>query len=291
MSIWVLGATNTDHSFQLNAPLRMHDSNPVSDHVSLGGVGYNIAHHLDQLTSDSQFVTAFNDALSLTRVTSVSVAQPPAYYAVVDTDMTVAFAAMDGLESLEVTPILTALNALKKTDTLVMDLNFPAALLKTVAKETPAKIWVEATSAHKISKVDALLPYVHGIKLNRIEAQTWMNNDDTDKATEHLARLDLQEIVLTLGAAGAVHMTDEIIHYQDVAPFKAVHLSGVGDAFMAGFLLGDDSQSQMQSAFTLAALTAGSKSATIDALSLDQFMQERKQRDVRIQSRRPRRPQ
>lgn len=285
-----MGATNEDHSFTLKAPLRMADSNPVEDTITLGGVGYNIAHHLLALDPDALFITAFDRSLDHDRITTIKTNQAPSYYAVMESDMVVAFAAMDVLETLTAAPFLPALKALKKGDVCVSDLNFPEPMLRELFQATKASLWVDATSAHKVTKLHALTPYLSGVKLNQLEASIYTGEQDIDRILLALEKSPIPDIILTLGENGMIHIKDEVIHYQDAGPFEARHLSGVGDAFMAGVILASE-EVHFETAFALAAFTAKHPSATPPSDTYPLLNQERKNRDVRIQKRSLRRTQ
>lgn len=284
----IIGATNEDHSFGLKAPLRMADSNPVEDTVTLGGVGYNIAHHLLALDDDAHFVTAFNRPLDHVRITTIKTDQAPAYYAVMESDMRVAFAAMDVLETVTAEPFMPAVQSLKKGDVCVSDLNFPEGMLRTLFQSTQASCWVDATSAHKVQKLHGLTPFLTGVKFNQLEASLFTGEEALDAIIDALEKSAFPEIILTLGEKGVVHLKDEVIHLVDDGPFEAMHLSGVGDAFMAGVILAPD-EPTFDTAFALAAFTAKHKGATPPIHAYHSLNQERKTRNVRIQKRRPRR--
>ncbi len=289
MSILTLGATNLDHTFRLKAPLRMGDSNPVHDAITLGGVGYNMASSLEKLTPDSHFLTAFDRPIHLKRATVIPLNQAPAYYAVMEEDMTVAFAAMDALETMDVTPFLPALKALTPEDTLLMDLNYPEAFIEQVLEITSAKIIVEATSAHKILKIKPHLKRLYGLKCNALEAMALTGTATIEAAIAELEQTAIPLILVTLNAEGAIVIHEDVTHYQDHAPFLAHDLTGVGDAFMAGYLAAPEAP--VEGAMALSALMARKRGATDPDLNPKTWTQERKQRDVRIQTRRPRRPQ
>jgi sugar/nucleoside kinase (ribokinase family) len=289
VSILTLGATNLDHTFRLKAPLRMGDSNPVHDTITVGGVGFNMASHLEKLTADSHFLTAFDRPITLQRATVIPLDQAPAYYAVMEDDMTVAFAAMDALETMDVTPFLPALKALTPEDTLLMDLNYPEAFIEKVLEITPAKIIVEATSAHKIMKIKPYLKTLYGLKCNALEAMTLTGQAHLASAIDALERTVVPLILVTMKDEGAMEIKESVTHYQDHAPFVAHDLTGVGDAFMAGYLAASDAP--VEGAMALSAMIARMSGATDLDLTSKTWTQERKQRDVSIQTRRPRRPQ
>lgn len=290
MTRLIIGATNTDHHFHLKAPLRMGDSNPVRDHVTFGGVGYNVAHHMRELDPSSTFITAFNRPLTSARTQTILTDHAPAYYAVMESDMVVAFAAMDALQTVPVAPFLEAVNTLAATDRLIADLNFPEAFLREVFQASKAPIWVDATSAHKAEKLHRVSPFIQGIKLNQLEASVFTQTSTRAATINALAQSPVPEIVLTLGPEGIIHIRDDIVHLKDAGPFNPLNLSGVGDAFMAGMMLVPDDP-LFDMAFALAALTASYDTATPPVDAYATITPERKHRDVRILTRRPRRPE
>lgn len=286
----VIGATNLDHTLQLKAPLRMHDSNPVTVHPALGGVGFNLMSHLAALTDEAHFLTAFKGPLPFASYTAIPLKKTPAYYAVMASDMVVGFADMDDLETLQPSPFLDPVKALKKDDMLLADLNFPVAFLAPLFEASKAPVYVDATSAHKVAKCVALMPHLTGLKLNRVEAESLTKKTDLESIIRVLETYPIPEIIVTLGPAGIVHVGQDVIFYHDQAPFDAFNLSGVGDAFMAGLYARMDAF-RIERAFALAALTARSSSTTVPGLTDQALEKERSQRHVIIQKRRPRRPQ
>lgn len=290
MSLTILGATNEDHTFSLEAPLRLKDSNPVKDHMSLGGVGFNIAKTLELFKEESLFLTAFDDSIkALFRNIIIETTEKPSYYAVINHDMEVAFAAMESLKYVNGDVFIPHLNRLEKEDILCADLNFETDLLIRLFKETKAKIYIEATSAHKVLKVHSLIPFIYGLKLNMLEAKVLTHQNEVENILNELEKMPFKEIILTAGDMGVYLINETITHYQDQTPFEQVHMSGVGDAFMAGYLLKSTSVfDQIHHAMTLAYLTAKSDQSTIPSLDIQKFMKEKEKRHVRILSSRPR---
>lgn len=290
MSMTVLGATNEDHTFTLKSPLRLKDSNPVRDEKTLGGVGFNMARTLEIAGADILFLTAFDEPLkAYFKKIIIEKAEKPSYYAVIDNDMEVAFAAMDGLKALKGDVFMNALKTLKEDDILLSDLNFETSLLKTLFENTRAHIYVEATSAHKVFKVKTLIAYLYGLKLNELEAKILTEKEDLEEAIRELETWPIKEIVITCGACGAYIIDNHVTHFQDQAPFESIHMSGVGDAFMAGFMMEYDSAlDRIKNAMTMALLTSQVESSTMPDLDLIKFKKTKEKRYVRILTTRPR---
>lgn len=290
MSITVLGATNEDHTFTLKSPLRLKDSNPVSDEITLGGVGFNMARTLEIAGADIHFLTAFDESVkAYFKNIIIEKTEKPSYYAVIDNDMEVAFASMDGLITLKGDSFTSVLKTLKKEDILLSDLNFETSLLKTLFEVTNARIYVEATSAHKVLKVKTLIPDLYGLKLNELEAKILTEKENLEEAIHVLETWPIKEIIVTCGACGAYIIDEQVTHYQDQAPFDSIHMSGVGDAFMAGFMMKNDSPiERIKNAMTMALLTSQVKGSTMPSLDIEKFKKEKEKRHVRILTTRPR---
>jgi sugar/nucleoside kinase (ribokinase family) len=203
--------------------------------------------------------------------------------------MEVAFASMESLKLLKGDAFIPHLKGLEKEDILCADLNFEVDLLTRLFKQTKAKIYIEATSAHKVLKVHSLIPYIHGLKLNLLEAKVLTNQIEEEDVIIELEKMPLKEIILTAGEKGVYLINDSVTHYQDETPFEPINMSGVGDAFMAGYLLKSPSTfDQIRVAMTLSYLTAKSTQSTIESLDNQKFVKEKEKRHVRILSSRPR---
>lgn len=290
MKITVLGATNEDHTFTLKEKLRMKDSNPVSDHITLGGVGFNIARTLELTENPLSFLTAFDSSVKpLFKDIIIEEIPKPSYYAVLENDMEIAFASMDSVSIIKGDAYIPHLTSLSKEDILCADLNFEVSLLKSLFKNTHAKIIVEATSAHKVLKVRELIHYITGLKLNLLEAQILTKKESFEEIITALEKMPLKEIILTCGNCGAVVINETVTHTQDTAPFDSVNMSGVGDAFMAGFLIPhENALDQIKNAMTCAYLTAQSFQSTMIELTLKDYKKAKEKRHVRILFTRPR---
>ena len=66
----VVGGVNMDVGGTAFRPLMPADSNPGRVHISLGGVGRNIAHNMALLGLDARLVTALSDDLYAQRITA-----------------------------------------------------------------------------------------------------------------------------------------------------------------------------------------------------------------------------
>lgn len=296
MKCMIVGATNVDTTLHLERPLRLKDKNPVTVQESLGGVGFNIAMGLSKLVENVHFLTAYdgeNEILneSFQHLITLSVKPQPRFIGVMnEANVEVAFSAMEALDTFSIRPFQEILQSLSAEDLVCFDLNFSVDEIIEMTQCTPARVFIEATSAHKIEKLKDRPLSLAGLKMNLLEAEILTGSTDLETVQRTLEAMDIQTIIVTLGKEGVMIFEDRFwTHYQDQHPWQSTNDSGIGDAFMAGYLAGlmqgDD---PVKNAFTMSYLTAQSATATAPAVTLKNFIKERKKHDVNVIRRRPR---
>ena len=296
MKCVIIGATNVDTTLHLEASLRLKDKNPVTVKESLGGVGFNIAFGVSKLYPDVHFLTAFegeNETLNTAfkHLERLLVKPQPRFIGVMKkAEVEVAFSAMEALDTLSIKPFKKTLESLSPNDIVCFDLNFQTDEILDLIKTTKAHVYIEATSAHKIEKLKTKALSLSGLKMNLLEAEVLTGSTDLRTVQARLEAMDIQTIIVTLGPEGVMIYQDRFwTHYQDPHPWKSVNDSGIGDAFMAGYLVGlIKNEDAVKSAFTMSYLIAQSPQATDPSLTRKIFIQERKHHDVNVISRRPR---
>jgi sugar/nucleoside kinase (ribokinase family) len=296
MKCVVVGATNLDMTLNLEAPLRLKDKNPVTVHESFGGVGYNIALGVSKWVLDVHFMTAFEgqkEPLNKTfqALTILPVSPQPRFIGVMQgSHVEVAFSAMEALDTFSCEAFKEPLRKLHSEDIVVFDLNFPVEEVIDLMKITPAKVFIEATSAHKIEKLRTFDHPIYGLKLNQLEAEVLTEETSLEAITKNLESRPIDTIILTLGALGVmVYKEGFWTHYQDTHPWQSINDSGIGDAFMAGYIAGlVRDEDPIQNAFTMSYITAQYEEATAFDAQLSTLIQERKNHHVDVISRRPR---
>lgn len=296
MKCVIIGATNVDTTLHLDASLRLKDKNPVKVDESLGGVGYNIAYGLSKLVDDVQFLTAFegeSQALSETfpSLFTLYVKPQPRFIGVMkEAEVEVAFSAMEALDTFSIRPFKSILEKLGPEDIVCFDLNFQTDDILALIETTQAQVYLEATSAHKIEKLKHKKLSLTGFKMNLLEAEVLTGSTDLSEVQSRLEAMDIKTVIVTLGKEGVMIYEDRFwTHYQDEHPWKSLNDSGIGDAFMAGYLAGIIKQEDpVKSAFTMSYLTAQSKAATDLTLTLKTFNKERKNHHAHVIRRRPR---
>jgi sugar/nucleoside kinase (ribokinase family) len=209
-----------------------------------------------------------------------------------DAEVEIAFSAMEALDDFSIDAFRSDIASLTKDDILCFDLNFPVTEILQLMDHTDAQIYLEATSAHKIEKLRKYNWQAAGLKLNLLEAEILTGSSDYETVLEELEQLEVKTIILTLGPEGVMVFKDRIwSHYQDQHPWKSINDSGIGDAFMAGYLAGlMRNEDPVLNAFTMSYLVAQSPQATRPDLTLKMMLKERKSHHVNVIRRRPRRP-
>ena len=274
----VVGGVNVDiggHSF---APLVAADSNPGTVRVSLGGVGRNIAHNLTLLGADVRLLTAYGDdahgqkvaascselGIDLSHALCVSGGTTSTYLYLTDEQGEMALAVSDMEICKRITPayLTSQLPLLKNAQVVVADTNIPEESLIWLAENCTAPLFIDPVSTTKAEKLRTILPKIHTLKPNRLEAELLSGvpirtTEDVVKAADALLQKGVHRVFISLGADGVLAaMGDERIILPNV-PGNMVSTTGCGDAFMAAlvwaYLEGTDLKNT-----ALAGLAAGS---------------------------------
>ncbi len=253
----VVGGVNVDIGGRSFAPLVAADSNPGTITMSLGGVGRNIAHNLRLLDADVKMLTAYGDDLNGQRVESSCAAlgidlkqalkipggTTSTYLYMTDPQGEMALALSDmGICDL-ITPAYLAANAalLQNAQVVVADTNIPQESLEYLARNTAAPLFIDPVSTTKAEKLRSLLPYIHTLKPNRLEAELLSGipirePGDVEKAADALLAAGVRRLFLSLGADGVYAADAQQKLLLPAIPGKMVNTTGCGDAFTAALV-------------------------------------------------------
>lgn len=253
----VVGGVNMDIGGKSYNPLVPNDSNPGEVHMSLGGVGRNIAHNMALLGVETRLLTAFGDDLYAEKIAgscgelgidiSGALKIPGAststylYIAGPDGEMEMAVSDMDICK--EITPEYLAgkMHVLNNAQLVVADTNIPQESLKFLAEHCSVPIFIDPVSTAKAVKIKSILDKIHTLKPNKLEAELLSGvkiNDtqDLEKAADILLATGLRRVFISLGSDGvfaADHKEKMIVPCKKVEP---LNMTGAGDAFMAGLV-------------------------------------------------------
>lgn len=253
----VVGGVNMDIGGKSYNPLVPNDSNPGEVHMSLGGVGRNIAHNMALLGVETRLLTAFGDDLYAEKIAgscgelgidiSGALKIPGAststylYIAGPDGEMEMAVSDMDICN--EITPEYLAgkMNVLNNAQLVVADTNIPQESLEFLAEHCSVPIFIDPVSTAKAVKIKSILDKIHTLKPNKLEAELLSGvkingTQDLEKAADILLDTGLRRVFISLGSDGvfaADHKEKMIVPCKKVEP---LNMTGAGDAFMAGLV-------------------------------------------------------
>ena len=273
----VVGGVNVDIGGKSFAPLVAADSNPGTVHVSLGGVGRNIAHNMSLMGTDVRMLTAFGDDVHGQRIAAscaelgidasharrITGGTTSTYLYLTDETGEMALAVSDMEICKKITPTYLAgnLNLLQNAQVVVTDTNIPEESLIYLAENCTAPLFCDPVSTIKAEKLRPILGKIHTLKPNRLEAELLSgvkieSMADVEKAADKLLELGVHRLFISLGADGMyAAMGKERVHLQNL-PGNMVNTTGCGDAAMAAvawaYLEGMDLKQT-----ALAALAAG----------------------------------
>ncbi len=273
----VVGGVNVDIGGSSFAPLVAEDSNPGTVHVSLGGVGRNIAHNLSLMGTDVRMLTAFGDDAHGQRIAAscaelgidasharrITGGTTSTYLYLTDEkgEMALAVSDMEICKKITPTYLSSNLNLLQNAQVVVTDTNIPEESLIYLAENCTAPLFCDPVSTIKAGKLRPILSRIHTLKPNKLEAELLSGvkietMEDVEKAADKLLEMGVHRLFISLGADGIyAAMGKERVRLQNL-PGEMVNTTGCGDASMAAiawaYLEGMDLKQT-----ALAALAAG----------------------------------
>ena len=273
----VVGGVNVDIGGKSFAPLIEADSNPGSVHMSLGGVGRNIAHNLCLMGVDVRMLTAYGEdsngqkvaascaelGIDLGHALRLHDANTSTYLYLTDEKGEMALAVSDMEICKRITPSYLASNLalLQNAQVVVADTNIPQESLEFLAENCSVPLFCDPVSTTKAEKLRPILSKIHTLKPNRLEAELLSgvkihNLEDVKAAADKLLAMGVHRLFLSLGADGVYAAMGQDRLLLPNLPGNMVNTTGCGDAFMAAlvwaYLQGKDLKST-----ALAGLAAG----------------------------------
>ena len=229
----------------------MRDSNPGYLTKSLGGVGRNIAENLARLEVDTTLVTVLgkdegkkmimqNAQEVMLKLSAIGGVKTPTYLSIMDDnhDMVAAIAEMDEIENISREDIKKRDILFKNADYLVIDTNLKQETLEYIFKTYPKETYVDVISCQKGEKIKPFYRYIHGIKLNVLEAKylSGIEDDDIEVIAKYFITQGVNEVYITLGKEGSLFMNREIVKKTPAVEVDVTNTAGAGDAYLAGII-------------------------------------------------------
>ena len=253
----VVGGVNVDIGGRPFGNLVEADSNPGRVTMSLGGVGRNIAHNLSLLGTDVRLLTAYGDDLNGERVAAscselgidlshalrVPGGITSTYLYIADDrgEMNVAVSDMEICEKITPAYLDSRLPLIRNAQVVVADANLSQQTLEFLAENCPVPLFVDPVSTEKAKKLLPILPKIHTLKPNRLEAELLSgvkirSLDDVAAAADVLTEKGVHRLFISLGADGVYAARGDQRLLLPNPPGHMVNTTGCGDAFMAALV-------------------------------------------------------
>ena len=293
--IALLGGINMDVSVHAHSTLRAGDSNPGRVQCSPGGVARNVAENLLRLGLDARLLGVLGDdvfgqalwqfgaAIGLDMCACLTLpGQRTATYVCLhraDGDMDVAVNDMDITDALTPALLQPQQALLRDAAVLVADCNLRPDVWQWLVTEVahPA-LFAEAVSVAKCTRLGDVLPQLHTLKANRLEAQALCGRaiasvQEACDAALALHRRGVGRVLISLGAQGVAWCdADGRCGHRAARAVPVVSATGAGDALMSGLVYGHlqgwPLQEALAWAMACAEITLASTAANAPALSV-----------------------
>ncbi|MBU5435856.1 PfkB family carbohydrate kinase [Pseudoflavonifractor sp. MSJ-37] len=290
----VIGGVNMDIGGRPHQKLVAQDSNPGRVHMSLGGVGRNIAHNMCLLGVDVRMLTAFGDDLYAQKIAAscgelgldishslqVPGASTSTYLFVADEsgDMSVAVSDMEIYDHMTPNYLASQQSLLDDAQLIVFDTNIPAESIRWLADHAKVPLFSDPVSTAKAEKLRPVLGRLHTLKPNRIEAELLSGVEIRDEASLNRAAdvlLDtgLRRVLISMGGDGIFAADHNARCHVPCCPGTMVNTTGCGDASMAAvawaYLEGTDLEGTTRAALAAGAVAMESAETINPAMSAE----------------------
>ncbi len=294
--VTVVGGANVDIGGKPDHILKIHDSNPGTVQISLGGVGRNIAHNLSMLGHSVRLISAIGEdtharhIIESCRELSIDTedcfrtdeAPTSTYLFITDRDgeMEAAISDMRIADLLTPAFVKEKMDIINDASLLIIDTNLPKETVHELAKHAKAPVFAETVSTVKAEKLRDVLSYIHTITPNALEAEILtgkkINPDDEaslKEAADDLLAKGLTQVVITLGAKGAYYSNGTESGFVETLPCNVQSGNGAGDALISamasGFIRGCSFHDTVMLGMAAAAMTVETTATNHPELSYE----------------------
>ena len=249
----VVGALNVDLGGLAAGPLARGDSVPGTVSSCLGGVGWNIARDCALLGARTAFFSLlgrdghenairaegarYGVDLAGCRWTE---APNNRYLYICDErgDVTAAVNDMRLCERMGPELARQCLPELNGFDAVAADANLPAETLAALGAGLTAPLAVDCVSAAKCGRLRAVLPRIHTLKANRLEAETLTGQTSPEACARALLRAGVKRAIISLGAEGILCGEKDGLFHMAAPHVPVADATGAGDALTAALAVG-----------------------------------------------------
>lgn len=250
----IVGGSVIDLFLYPHQMMNLRDSNPGYMKRSLGGVGRNIAENLARLSIDTKLITPLGndhyrnmildqaEKINL-KIFPIEIKETPLYVSIIDEkgEDLIGVALMDEIASITDDQVMIYQDILDQADLIVLDTNLSIGVLKSILIAYKDKTYVDAISGQKAGKLKELLPFIHTLKMNIIEASMIAGFGDEstfglNALGDFFIKQGTKEIFITLGEKGVYYANEEVRFMRSSVKVKAINSTGAGDAFFSGVI-------------------------------------------------------
>ena len=296
----VMGGANMDIQGFPGGPLVPRDSNPGEVKVSCGGVARNIAENLARLGVDVKLLTVLGDdpqgdqliqatgnaGVDTKHILTIPGERTSSYLSILDDqgDMALAVSGMTIMEKFVPEYIRSKDRIIRNASLIILDANLPDLVIEYIGRTYPdIPIFADPVSSSKAKRLGDLLPVIHTIKPNELEAAILAGRSLSEKIPlEETAGLLLKkgvsEVIISLKERGIYYLSREKeIRLPNPRPLPGspVNATGCGDAFLAGlaysYLKGDPPEVRLKKALAASLFTLCHEDTINPHLSADKI--------------------
>lgn len=256
--VCVVGGANMDLQGVPEKEFHLRDSNPGQLHLSLGGVGRNIAENLCLMDVHVKLLTAIgNDVygnkiishanelgMDTSGVLTLDYLQTSTYLSILDAnrDMHVAIADMAIMEHVTPDYIKDQKSLIEHSKVCVLDTNIPQNTLEYILNNNKDTVFfIDTVSTAKASKIKDLLGYFHTLKPNIYEVEMLTGifpktDEELRKAADYILEKGVEQVFITMGEKGVFYANKDSKGKITIPPVTVVNATGAGDAFTAALV-------------------------------------------------------
>lgn len=297
--VLVIGGSNVDIQGVALDKLIPKDSNIGQVHLSLGGVGRNIAENCARLNLPTRLISVIGDdpygkqilehasaiGLDMSDTLVLKNQSTSMYLSILDetNDMAIAINAMDSIKALTPDYIQKKKHVLDHASLIVLDTNLETNVIETILRLAKCPVYIDPVSTTKAKKISHLLHRIHGLKPNRMEAEvlSGCSMDDPKQVAQVLHQKGIHELFISLGKEGVYVSQEKGGKAYPNPKTTVVNATGAGDAFMAALIYAKMKQfnvdDTVKTALSASALCLESEETIHPEMSEDKLMEKRKE--------------